>query len=231
MSLYKHGCVIIVTGLLLSIFFSSDCITSGTIPETCSELAYGYIPGTFDSYTATLTDQTPTGIWYDPSGLSISPELLDRVTNEVDVCLLDNGVILKPMDRSSFVIKIASNWIYSCDTTGYGGEQELLPINAPESGCDAKGEEDINCPCRWRAGIRCPNIIVTPPNLYLYKDSLIRFLLTIDNPWAGPPLSVCATPSTTPLSNGTDPDNGLPGDTDPNGNYPLPDAGETAPLN
>jgi hypothetical protein len=223
---YKHICILIAIGLLLSIFFSSDCVVSGNV-TACSELAYGYTPGTFDQYTATPTNQTPAGIWYDPSGLPISPQLLDRITDEVDTCLLTNGVTSKPIDRSSFVIKIASDWVYSCDTTSFGGEQELLPVDAPQGGCLAKGEvPDAICPCRWRAGIRCPNIIITPPNLYLYKDALIRFVLTITDPWGGPPLSVCATPTTNPLSNGTDPNNGLPGDTDPNGNYPLPDAGE-----
>jgi hypothetical protein len=126
------------------------------------------------------------------------------LTTEVETCLLSNGYISQKIDRQSFNVLIASDWFLSCDEPGWGVNQ-LLPVSAPEEGCEAKGmTPDPACPCDWRAGIECPNHIITTPSFYLYKDALIRFITSIEDPWVGN-LATCATPTTTQLSDGTEP--------------------------
>lgn len=188
----------------------------------CGEEHWGYTIGTFNAYKLGELHKTSKGIAYDPSGMNISPELIDRLTDEVEECIAKTypgGAISKdlqvsaqcwgssffPIDRSSFVVKIVSDWEYSCDKT-----QQVLPVDAPEIGCFAKGQTPTEqCPCRWRAGIECPNILITTPSLYLYKDVLVRFLGTCADPWNTPVLAKCVEPTTTPLNDGSDPNNGL----------------------
>jgi hypothetical protein len=139
---------------------------------------------------------TPQGIHFDPSGQDISGALIDRLTDEVEMCLQ------KSIDRGSFVVKIPSNWSLSCDKT----QQLLTGDDAPNSGCDAKGlPNKEGCPCSWRARMQWPNVVVTTPSFYLYKDALTRFVTRIQNPWADPWAVKCVTPSTSPLSTGAGP--------------------------
>lgn len=210
--------------LLIVILLPQSNSTTGC--SSCSELQWGYSDGEFSRYSAKVFDKTPEGIAYDPSGLPISPELIDRLTNEVNLCLtsmsptgqlpsdamsgsrcFQGKTFQLPINRKSFIVKIANDWVLSCD-----GTQQLLPdpVKAGPAGCVAKGQTpDAQCPCRWRAGIRCPNVIVVTPSFYLYKDALIRFVTGCQNPWASQALSQCASPSTTPLSDGSNPNNGL----------------------
>jgi len=199
--------------------FVSDIRISGCI-SYCDATEWGYSYGEFDSYNVNATKITTEGILFDPSDQNISPQLIDRLTNEVNNCLMNtfpnkslpNDIITTsyckqiklplPIDKTSFVVKIANDWVFSCDKT-----QQLLPtpVKAGGEGCISKGlTPNENCPCRWRAGIKCPNILITPPSFYLYKDILIRFITKCANPWNSAELAFCATPSTTPLSNGSD---------------------------
>ena len=195
--------------------------SSGGMP--CNEINWGYSTGEFNQYSVHPTEITQTGIAYDPSGLPINPELIDRLTNEVETCLataFPGGVIpldvaagsycsatnfTLPFDRHSFVVKIASDWVLSCPDPVYG-QQQLLPVSAGDSGCIAKGlAPSAQCPCRWRAGIECPNNLITTPSFYLYKDVLIRYMTGCGDPWAMVQFSTCAMPTTLPLSDGTGP--------------------------
>lgn len=199
-------------------------LTNCSSPE-CSEIGWGYSLQEFDHYDVNADHTTAGGTTYDPSGQSISPELIDRLTNEVESCLAttfngsplsdtivktsgckDNSFQL-PIDKHSFVVKIPNDWIPNCDKT----EQVLpTPVLVGGAGCVAKGKDPTEqCPCRWRAGIKCPNVLITTPNFYIYKDILIRFVTECQNPWSSPELAKCATPTTTPLSDGTDPNNGI----------------------
>lgn len=191
----------------------------------CSELQWGYSDSEFDHYSVDANLITPQGTPYDPTGQPISPELIDRLTGEVETCLataLPGNILSKeiisnshcsktivelPIPRQSFSVKIPNDWVLNCD----GTEQVLpTPVMAGGLGCVAKGQTpSAQCPCRWRAGIKCPNTLIATPSMYLYKDVLIRFTTGCQNPWASPELAACATPSTTPLNNGTDPNNGL----------------------
>ena len=193
---------------------SSGCITQGG----CMEYQWGYSFEEFDHYVFTPGFTTKEGIAYDPSEQNISPDLIDRLTNEVEDCLnssfpnhtIPSDVATKSLcptntlpssiNRSSFVVKVANDWVLNCDKT-----QQVLPnpVIAGGSGCIAKGQNDIPCPCRWRAGIKCPNQLVVTPSFYLYKDVLIRFITSCSNPWGSQEFSLCATPTTDPLSDGS----------------------------
>lgn len=199
---HKVLAAIVPTIILLPLF--DTALTNCSI-STCSETKWGYSYSEFDRYDVVLDHTTTAGTLYDPSAQNISPLLIDRLTHEVDVCLTDLGY--SPINYQSFSVKVVGDWVLNCS----GTQQELPdPVWAGNGGCVSKGQApSIACPCRWRAGIKCPNIILTTPSFYLYKDALTRFVVGTDNPWASPELAKCASPSTTPLSNGSDPNNGL----------------------
>ena len=191
---------------ILLVFFIS---ISSSAPLTgcvgCDEAHWGYSSGAFDHYNFQGNLITPSGIAYDPSGQPINPELIDRLTNEVETCLLDNKYITSKINRQSFNVIVANDWHLGCDEPGWGVNQ-LLPVLADQEGCSAKGmTPNTSCHCEWRAGIRCPNSIITTPAFYLYKDALIRYTANIINPWADATIASCAQPSTAQLSDGTEP--------------------------
>lgn len=160
---------------------------------------WGYSYGEFNDYFVSPTHRTPKGIKYDPSGQDISGELIDRLTDETEVCL---GV---PINRDAFVVKIVNEYDISCD-----GTQQMLKtvVKAGSEGCIEKGLLPTpECQCQWRAGIQCPNKLIVTPSMYLYKDVLIRYTLFIRDPWHDPRYAKCATPTTSPLSDGTNPNN------------------------
>ena len=213
---------LIIIPVVLTSAISLLSLSTETGCGYCDELRWGYGYGAFDQYNVNATLTTPLGTHYDPSGLPISPQLIDRLVGEVNTCLqgvAPNNVlpsdvvkasmcastnITLPINRQSFQVKVASDWVYSCDKT-----QELLPVDAGSAGCIANGLTPTDsCPCKWRAGIKCPNSIITTPSFYLFKDALTRYITGCQNPWASA-LANCATPSTTMLSDGTDPNNGL----------------------
>lgn len=165
-------------------------LTIGCAPVR--EQQWGYNPPT-TPYVVQARSTTPEGVHFDPSGQDISPLLIDRLVGEVEMCTQ------KTIDRGSFVVKVPSNWSLSCDKTN----QLLTGDDAPNSGCDAKGlPNTAGCPCSWRARIQWPNVIVTTPSMYLFKDALTRFVTRIKNPWADPWAVKCVQPTTLPLSDG-----------------------------
>lgn len=163
----------------------------GCTPVTTERWGYHNYPDEL-SYCVATSQASPRGIRFDATSQDISGALLDRLTEEVEMC------VHKSIDRTSFVVKVPANWTLNC-----AGTQQVLMSRAPEDGCLAKGQKyDPKCPCRWRARIQWPNVIVTTPSLYLYKDALTRFVTGSNNPWSDPTLAACASPSTGPLSPG-----------------------------
>jgi hypothetical protein len=148
----------------------------------CNEGKWGYASGAFDRYTLDSLTSTPGGVTYDPSGQAVDPLLMDEYVDQVEVCL---G---RPVDRSSFVVKVAADWHLGCSGN------ELLPVPAPAIGCEEKGvTPTATCPCEWRAGIECPSTLVVTPNLLLLKDVLIRWTTGTDDPWTAE-YATCASP-------------------------------------
>lgn len=148
---------------------------------------------------------TAEGIRVDTSGVDVDLAGIDRQTDAVEACLgqafgrppllpadlvaiahCDGTTFPLPLLREDLVVKIASNWVLSCD-----GSEQLLPPPAP---CDPnKPPPPPGCVCHWRAGIQDNRTIVVTPNLYLYKDPLIRLTTGCNNPWVGQ-LAACAAP-------------------------------------
>lgn len=149
---------------------------------------------------------TAQGIKVDTGGQDVDFDLLDKMTNEVQKCLLKtfgrNGKIPTRIQKEAYCseiefdpkikkeclnIKIPTNWIWS--NTQYN--MQLLNDNAPFEGCARKGQKKEDGPCKWRAGISDSNIIVVTPNLYLYKDPLVKLITSCMGPWENKELSNC----------------------------------------
>jgi hypothetical protein len=192
LKLLKHCIVINV------LFISISCT-----PNEC--VGYGY-SSQFD-YDIDATEITNGGIHVDTSNNTIDLSKIDRLTDEVELCLIEefgnpplipeevmmgSGCLINtfdiPLPRECLTVKIPDDWVWSCD-----GTQQLLPYEAPQKLCDEKGlDYNLSCPCRWRGGIQNDHVIVTTPNMVIYKDSLIRMMTSCNNPWAHTKLSNCA---------------------------------------
>ncbi len=137
---------------------------------------YGYYLDREPNYTINAT-VSPGGVHYDGD---VDVEQLDFLTSQLESCLE------RTIDRSSFIVKIPTDYTMSCD-----GTEEVLPfVSIVDRSCKGKDATE-ECPCRYRAVIQEPNVLVVTPNLKLYRDVLTRFLTGSTNPWADPNLSGC----------------------------------------
>lgn len=120
-------------------------------------------------------------------------ERIDQKTDELEQCL---NLSIK---RNCFVVLIPDDWFWSTD-----GKEQKLPYAANPDLCKAKGfivpskcawvnKPTPECPdvCTWRVATQENYIIVTPPNLRLYKAELARFIVDINNPWANSQIKRC----------------------------------------
>lgn len=178
------------------------------------------------TYVVNATSFTPSGIRYDPSGLPINPELIDRLTDEVENCLMKaypTGDITAmyqqpdglacgmttpkhftlPVNRGCLTVKIAADWHLSTAEFA-GSKQQLLHDVASNTGDCGKGENGPGA-CFWRAGVQDKVTIVTTPSMFVYKDPLVRIITGCAYPWSSPTMAACMTPTTTALSDGTGP--------------------------
>jgi len=163
-------------------------------------------------YAVQPTLETPSGISVDPSGQAVDLAVVEGIVDDVESCLQKefgdppripddvraaancySSTFPAPYPRAQcLTIKIPNDWVLSCDKS-----QQVLPWEAPEAGCLAKGLTPTKvCPCRWRAGIQDNDTAVTTPNLYNLRDPLIRIITGCNSPWSHPRLAKCATPST-----------------------------------
>lgn len=209
----------VVFFLIVVAFAAFAGCTSGPCPELFPQL-------TQTTYDVNATFVTPKGIHYDPSGLPISGELIDRLTDEVESCLTaaypggditdtfqqPDGIACStgqshhftlPVQRCCLTVKVAADWHLSTDTFA-GSKQQLLHDVASETGDCGKGEDGPGA-CYWRAGVQDETTIVTTPSFYVYKDPLVRIITGCAFPWSSPKMTVCMTPTTTALSDGTGP--------------------------
>jgi hypothetical protein len=140
------------------------------------EQKYGYYLDRSPNYDVNPV-VTPGGVRYDGE---VDVEQLDFLTNQLESCLE------RSIDRSSFVVKIPNDWTYSCD-----GTEEVLPfVSVFDKTCKGQTATET-CPCRYRAVLQEPNVVVVTPNLKLYRDALTRLLLNTTNPWSNPEISPC----------------------------------------
>lgn len=196
----------------ITLFFVAVCFVFAACEEDCP-VNYYYADQTDYNVDAYLT--TPDGLDLDASGLPIDPILVDRLTRETEDCLIENfgnppvippevveaaacrhNSFDLPIERECLTVKIPDDCFLSHDN-----KQELLPAEAPDYICEAKGlSPDEGHSCHWRAGIQDNWTIVSCPSLYLYKDPLIRIATGCNDLWKHPLLARCAAPSTSSLS-------------------------------
>lgn len=176
-----------VGGMILTAAALSGC--------GCNEEQYGYDCDSFSHYRVTNEHMTPGGVHFE--GPSTSDGQVDEYVGAVETCLGRSVV------REGFTVLVAPDWYEepaACTLPDWG-PQQLLPVPAPEEGCAAKGySPEVDCPCEWRGGIRCPGpdsagraVLVETPNLLLLKDNLIRLVMNTSNPWTAE-FAPCASP-------------------------------------
>lgn len=144
------------------------------------EMFYGYHLDRSPSYTINPV-VSPGGVRYDNEvGELLDVPRLDFLTDQLEACLE------RSIDRSSFVVKIPNDWTYSCD-----GTEEVLPfVSIVDRTCKGKTATE-ECPCRYRAVLQEPNVVVVTPNLKLYRDALARLILNTSVTWDDPEISPC----------------------------------------
>lgn len=160
-------------------------------------------------YSVVPAGHTAEGISVDPSGQAVDYDDIDLQTDQVEACLratfgdppripseqarlsqCDNPTFPLPLRRQDLVVKTPADWLTAPCPDVNGIYEQTLPTPAPEVLCQQKvvtGQEPP-CPqghCVWRAGIEENRYIIVTPDLYLYKDPLIRLVTGCNNPWAG----------------------------------------------
>lgn len=145
------------------------------------EQRFGYYLDESPSYAFQAGHTTPGGIAIDTTS-NADPEALaigvDVLSLEVEDCFRT------PLDRTAFRVLVPADWLVSCEGN------EVLPFRVPDRMC--KGEQATDaCPCRYRALLQEPDLVITTPNLALFKDALVRLLTGSVNPWADPRLVRC----------------------------------------
>lgn len=180
-----------------ALVFLIGCLDSGICYQNYYQSQFNY---------KIKADQvTESGIKIDIDVEDFDSDRIDQLVNETEACLqttfpdgiLSDDVVhdaqcqnrsFNPViSRECFKVKVPDDWVFSCD-----GSTQLLPQVAPQRLCGDKGlEADPNCPCRWRAGIQDNTVIVTTPNLKLFKDPLVRIVTGCNNPWYSKPLADC----------------------------------------
>ncbi len=168
---------------------------------------------TLKRYPVNFTQMTSMGIGVDSTGQKVDLAIIDRLTSQLDICLeksfkanptitselakkadcrTDVGVPRVRFDniyiKTCFKVKVPNDWEYSkCYP-----EEQLLPISAPDALCEAKGLHPTpECPCRWRVETQDDYIIVSPPNLKLFKAELARMVTGCNNVWIVPQIIAC----------------------------------------
>lgn len=123
--------------------------------------------------------KTPDDIIVYLNGNNVDLTLIDQKVNELEQCLD------RKIKRDSFKVYIPDDWYISpCS-----GEQ-LIPSLVDPQLCENKGLEMLEdcrwkmfptaecpCPCSVRATIQNDNVVITTPNLKLFKMPLTRMVI------------------------------------------------------
>lgn len=162
-----------VTTLLATLLFTA-------CTQAAWEQRFGYYLDRSPSYSINPV-ASPGGVRYDNEvGDLLDVQQLDFLTDQLEACLE------RSIDRNSFVVKIPDDWSYSCD-----GTEEVLPfVSVFDKSCKGKTATE-ECPCRYRAVLQEPNVVVTTPNLKLYRDALSRLILNTAVTWDNPEIASC----------------------------------------
>lgn len=153
-------------------------------------------------------ERTPKGIRVHASE-KIHAEI-DKRTDELEECFRKRG-LAKSVQRDWFAVYVPSDWY----TSQCGTKEQLIPSRVYYGLCEQKKDPQGNpikipvecreverptkecpCPCNIRAGIqnsRARPVLVTAPNLKLYKTELARIVLypRANAPWADKEVAPC----------------------------------------
>lgn len=182
---------------ILILLFSEGCADS----DKCHNNNYQNIT----DYEITINSLTPNGINVDDSGFFVDLNELDRQVDEMEICVQNafaDGIDLETaqaqdcrmegwnyrtdffgisVKRECLIVKIALDW-YTSRCSG----QQVFPCDINPQVCIDKGLEITNeCPCQCRSMIQDENIIITTPDLYLFRGELARMMTGCNNPWFG----------------------------------------------
>lgn len=151
---------------------------------------------TFYRYKHSQFRRTPEGVQYWAPKKDDTEDLrhaIDRKTDELEQCLGQK------LHRDWFAVYVPPDW-YVSSCTG----QQLVPSYAALELCRAKGlnvpetcrgvlkpTKQCPCPCNFRAIVQDGFLVVTAPNLALYKAELTRIVTGVNNPWADKSLVKC----------------------------------------
>jgi hypothetical protein len=188
------------------IFFCNGC---GIEHTPCTNYSFSNI---YPAYRIKAPRLTPSGIRVDTTEENVSFEMIDRVVDSVERCILDKFPDklpsfvrepgwckfekVRPIARSCLTIKIPSTCLLSKDRTQY-----MLPRLAPGYLCQEKYGQDYDPKrlCYWRSGIQEDGVVVTCPDLHMLPDPIVRHMTSCYNAWVDE-LAECAIPRTQSLT-------------------------------
>lgn len=136
---------------------------------------------------------SPGGIKVYLNGNNVDIYLIDSKVNELESCLDKN------IEREYIAVCIPDDW-YVSPCTG----QQLVPSSVDYRLCEEKGVEiteecreavyptvNCPCPCSVRAEVQNNHIVVTAPNLELFKAALARIVMYPKYVWSTPEIAAC----------------------------------------
>lgn len=178
----------------------------------CDDNCYRNYYQNITDYEISINSITPNGVNVDDSGFYVDLEEIDRQIDEMETCVqnaLAGGIDLAiartqgcrdeswnyrvdfsgiSVLRECLTVKIAPDWYVSHCSEDY---MEIFPCDISPQVCIDKGLEITDeCPCRCRSAIQDENIVITTPNLYLFRGELARMITGCNNPWFSP-ISQC----------------------------------------
>lgn len=190
---------IILVFVLFAVFFWISCPSPG--------YKGNFLTITPDDLTNVAWKKTPkkTQVWAPPTISTLDfYQLIDQKTDELEKCL--KGLNLLPLPtihRDWFAVYVPTDWYTSTCT-----KEQMIPSSIDYRLCEKKkrdGEyikipehcryvvkptELCPCPCNARAAIKMGpvHVIVTAPNLKLFKAELARVVLwpKYNMPWVAP---------------------------------------------
>jgi len=152
-------------------------------------------------YDVKKAKKTPAGVRYFAPAKDDTQafrDKLDVLTHELAACLpkIDPKWQVR---RDWFVVFVPPDWYVSTCS-----KQQLVPSTPPCRGCRKKGLDipdkccglrkptaECPCVCNMRAVVQDNYVIVTSPNLLLYKAELARLITNNNNVWGHEQIRKC----------------------------------------
>lgn len=147
-------------------------------------------PG-YDGYFLNVTDYKIKGDYeISPAGIKVYKNGNDVNLNDIDLKVLELEQCLEvSIHRDWFSVYIPSDWYWSNPVCG-DNPQQLIPSTVDYRLCEAKGleikeecrylkytTEECPCVCNVRSTIQNNNVVITTPNLKLFKMPLTRMVI------------------------------------------------------